>query len=700
MKRNNLIKTTTVLNLKYMFKYRLLVTSAIVLLSYSLGFTQRVGVQLLCSPRKDSILLRWAPTDQKAWKVGNQYGYKVMRYTILRDNEIPTDKSPVLLTKEPLKPRPLIDWEPYQEEKYVAIAAECIFNDQFKGVKTGGNPFIAVKKYQNDQHRFSFALYAADQSLKAAALSGLYIADKTVKPNEKYLYKVFIASADTALRADTAIAFTGISEYQPLPKPFDLEAEWGDKQVNLSWNFIYLKHIYNSYIVEKSDDGGKSYKPFSENALVQLAEEGVTPHKIYKTDSLVGNDIKYYYRVKGISAFGEVGPASDSVFGQGVKPIVSAPTITSNEVINNRHIKLGWEYPEDMNKYITGFRIYSSSKPKGRKQRIYESKQPIERTFTDTMPDINNYYTISVFNQTKEKFSSIITYSQLVDSFPPKPPVNVVGLVDSIGKVTLTWKRNTDKDLDGYRVYSSNNPNFEFILETPAVIKDTVFVDTINIKTLTRSIFYRVRAIDLRQNQSAFSEIVKLNRPDVIPPVAPVIKSFEEQKGGISITWVNSSSGDVASHRLLRKMKNELNFQEVAMFFKSAEVMSTYIDKKVLPGKEYIYSVAAKDESGLETISKTIGVKTTGTKEVIKLSKREETGKVKLLWDIKSDKQIVRVLVYRKVGEGSLELYDNSITDSYIDSKVSLEKTYEYKIKVIYDDESSSEFSNSVKVKM
>ncbi|RPH29514.1 MAG: hypothetical protein EHM93_17215 [Bacteroidales bacterium] len=683
-----------------MFNYRLFIFYIVLLFSCNDSFSQRVGVQLLCSPRKDSILLRWAPIDQKAWKVGNQFGYSVMRYTILRDNEIPADKSPVRLTNEPLKPRPLNEWEQYESDKYVSIAAECIFNDQFKGVKTGGDPFMAVKKYNNDQHRFSFALYSADQSLKAASLSGLYIADKSAKSNEKYLYKVFIATADTALKVDTAIAFTGVSEYQPLPKPFDLKAEWGDKVVSLSWNFIYLKHIYNSYFVEKSEDGGKTYKPITENGVVQLADEGVTPHQIYKSDTLIDNETKYYYRVKGISAFGEVGPPSDSIFGQGTKPIVTAPTIINNEVVDNKKIKLTWEFPDDMNRYITGFRIYSSSKPKGRKHRIYESKLPIERTFTDTLPDITNYYTISVFNQAKEKFSNIITYSQLVDSFPPKPPVNVIGSIDSIGKVTLSWNRNTDKDLEGYRVYSSNSPNFEFILETPAVIKDTVFVDTINIKTLTRSIYYRVRAIDLRQNQSAFSAIVKLNRPDVIPPVSPVIKSIDEQKGGILISWVNSSSIDVASHQLFRKERSDLEFREIAKFGKPIEEMSTYLDKKVATGKEYIYYLAAEDESGLKSNSKTMACKTAGIKEVIKLSKREETGKVKLTWDIKSDKKVIKVLIYRKVGEEQLQLYDNSITDSYIDTKLSPEKTYEYRIKAIYEDEGSSEFSNTVKVKL
>ena len=42
------------------------------------------------------------------------------------------------------------------------------------------------------------------------------------------------AVPDSIMRVDTASAFTGISEYQPLPKPFDFKAEWADKVVSLS----------------------------------------------------------------------------------------------------------------------------------------------------------------------------------------------------------------------------------------------------------------------------------------------------------------------------------------------------------------------------------------------------------------------------------------------------------------------------------
>ena len=56
-----------------------------------LGLNSQVqqSIGLISRPMPDSIMLRWAPTGPKVWRLGNQYGYQVKRYTILRDKKIP-----------------------------------------------------------------------------------------------------------------------------------------------------------------------------------------------------------------------------------------------------------------------------------------------------------------------------------------------------------------------------------------------------------------------------------------------------------------------------------------------------------------------------------------------------------------------------------------------------------------------------------
>ena len=647
--------------------------------------------------------MRWAPINASSWRLANQYGYMVVRYTILQKKKVPKEIIKTNLVPDALKPSPIDEWKKFADDKYVAIAAECIFGKGDDDIPTNGNPHIAYKKYREEIHRFSFAIYAADQSIKTAKLSGLYIADKTAQEDEKYLYRVFINCPDTII-TDTASAFTGLSEFQPLPKPLELKAEWSDKEVTLSWNIKYLNHIYNSYFIEKSDDKGKTYYRLSENATVQVADKKVSPGYMYKTDTLDNNKDVVYYRVRGISAFGEISPPSDSVFGTGLLPIKNAPVILATDIIENKKVKLLWDYPEDMNAYITGFKIYHSPKPNGRKKLIYFGDNPYQRSFVDTAADFTNYYLISVYNNETEKLSPITTYAERIDSFPPAPPVAASGIIDTNGKVTITWDENTDKDLKGYRVYWSNHPKFEFMLASPDIIIDTVFTDTINLKTLTKNIYYKLKAVDVRDNLSPFSEMLTISRPDIVPPVSPVIKNITDNKGFPELQWVNSSSSDVAKHHIYRKIEGESDslYKLIATIQKTNDIRSTYYDKTGEKGKAYIYFVSAEDEAGLLSNPSNTGYFKieSGITEKVKIKKKQFIDYIELTWTVTSEKEIERILVYRSTNDDPLKLYDNTTGPDYKDRKITPETEYNYAIKVVFTDGSSSVLSNKVKARL
>ena len=660
------------------------------------------GVKLLARPAKsDSIMLRWAPTDKEIWKLGNKYGYIVERYTFLRNGQLTENSERFLLSAEPIKPQPLDIWQQYEEtDKYISIAAECIFSESSVPLIS---PSMIVQRYKEEQNKFSFALFAADQSPIVAQLSGLWLVDKNVKTNEKYLYTVSIPAPDS-IRIDTAFAFTGLSEYLPLPKPLYLSAQWNDKKVMLSWNILYLKHVYNSYIVEKSADG-KIYKPISESPSVQAADEGIEPELAYRTDSFPDNNTVWYYRIRGITAFGETGPPSDSIFGSGRLPITNAPIITEKQVIDNKQVKLSWNFPEEMDNYVKGFNVYRSFKPEGTKQKIYAGKKPTEREFIDKSPELTNYYVISVYDNETEKFSMGLTYAELIDSIPPVPPIGLAGKIDSLGIVRLSWKENTDKDINGYRVFRSNRPDHEFMQITPAALQETNFVDTININTLTKNIYYRVKAIDLRDNQSSFGEILELKRPDIIPPVTPVIKEISAEKNGILITWYNSSSEDVIRHYIYRTAKFNDEKQQIAEILTSAnfEKISTYLDKNIEGGETYIYQIVAEDDSNLRSaLSSPIQAKAQGEEQSrqLKLKAKSDGETITLTWTIDTKRKIERILIYKAMGEEPLRIFTNTTANTFTDTESAFGKTLTYRIKAVYEDETTSDFSNEVKVSL
>ncbi len=665
-------------------------------------YAQNNGVKMIASPRRDSIMLRWAPTNAATWQLANEYGYMVTRVTITRRHRVVKQVTKTRLTDEPIKPQPLKNWEPYANDKYVAVAAECIFNPTYTGVPTGTNPFAAYQQYKETQHRFGFALYAADQSLKVAELSGLYFVDRSAMPDEKYLYRVYICSPDS-LAVDTASVFTGISDYAPLPKPLELTAEWGDKNVELSWNCLYLKPYYNAYVVEKSTDKGKTYRRVSDLNTLQLAAKGINTETGYFSDTLANNTDTLYYRIRGITAFGELSPPSDSVFGKGCLPLTGAPVFIQSELIHNHFIRIAWIYPDDMNDHISGFVIYRSTKPKGKKQAIYRGNDPAAREFTDSAPGMTNYYLIAVYNAHEQKLSPYPEYVQRIDSFPPKAPKGFTGFIDSTGVAHLGWQPNTDDDLAGYRIYRANNPTFEFALINPSVISDTAFVDTVSLKVLNKYIYYRLKAVDVRDNLSAFSPILALKRPDIIAPVPPVLKTIAlAPKGKAEITWVNSSSDDVVAHKVYRKQDTDTAFTAIARLDKQDAASTTFTDKTVKPGHKYTYYICAVDDSRLVSHPSHNGYLNMppGKPETMRLKKKVYTDRVKLSWVLEMDKPPEKVLVYRSVNHSSMQLLGYSETGEFTDNRLAPEKDYSYCIKVIFTDGTSSALSKPVMIKM
>uniref|UniRef100_UPI00366DF268 fibronectin type III domain-containing protein n=1 Tax=Plantactinospora endophytica TaxID=673535 RepID=UPI00366DF268 len=125
------------------------------------------------------------------------------------------------------------------------------------------------------------------------------------------------------------------------------------------------------------------------------------------------------------------------------------------------------------------------------------------------------------------------------------------------------------------------------------------FIDTINIKTLNKKIYYKVQAFDKRYNPSEFSEVLELNRPDIVPPTAPVFTSFKSDKGRVEIKWISSTSNDAQSTVIYRKEKG---VKEPWQMLKSLPLLQNkFIDETGTVGKTYLYTALTIDESGLES---------------------------------------------------------------------------------------------------
>ena len=172
---------------------------------------------VLSKPGKSHIELRWAPLNYELWQHGNATGYTIERVTILRKGKLVEPAERTIITPSPIKVAPESEWAQHEDDKYAMIAGECIFGES-EIEDTDFLPIKAYKKRQDEERRIGFALFSADMSITAARLSGLYYKDTNVKPDEKYLYNIYLAQYDSAF-TDTAYVFTGIAEYRPITAP-------------------------------------------------------------------------------------------------------------------------------------------------------------------------------------------------------------------------------------------------------------------------------------------------------------------------------------------------------------------------------------------------------------------------------------------------------------------------------------------------
>ena len=167
------------------------------------------------------------------------------------------------------------------------------------------------------------------------------------------------------------------------------------------------------------------------------------------------------------------------------------------------------------------------------------------------------------------------------------------GFCDSLGRVTVYWQRSTDPDVAGYRLFRANLPDVEFVLACPYMIKDTVFTDTISLNTSTEYIYYRLKAVDGRDNQSKMSPPTAVARYDTIPPAAPRIFNITPNRKKTHLEWYKSASGDVTNYIIYRKNNIDNKFDTLIVL--SAK-LSEYTDNTAEEGERYYYAIQAKNE--------------------------------------------------------------------------------------------------------
>jgi fibronectin type 3 domain-containing protein len=656
----------------------------------------QAGLHLLSTYQEGAVWLRWAPATPSQWLEANQRGYQVFRQEVVAGKAF-DPQAFRLLTPEPIKPLSLQAMQAVHEQRsrYYAAAAQCLYGEKVLAQNGLADGLEAVEDLKN---RFTLFLMAAEMDFQTAREVALGFVDPDVQPGKQYLYRVQVYSpADTSLNQAYARQRC-VPQAAKVPELGEISE--GEGRVSLHWLRKTHEPHFSAYHIEASEDG-HTFTRINDAPFVygrSDAERLQTSLISYPVE--VSNYQPRSYRIRGIDPFGRLSEPSNSIRAMGRDRTPPArPTALSTEVDEENRVLVSWEMP-DSSPDLAGFRVLRSFEYQGEQQLLSHDLPSTSRSFTDMVPNFVgiNYYQVVALDTAGNEAPSARVVGFVEDHEAPAAPQQLTAAVnDSSGRVSLRWAQSPEPDVAGYRVFFANSLGETFVSRTNHLLSVPHFEDTLQRKSLSRKVYYKVVAVDRRGNISPFSRPLRVKRPDIIPPAQALFQPWQLQDQGIVLSWIPSSSKDLKRQELWRKEK-EGNWTKWESFSPQAR---SYTDSAIVPGTTYAYRLISVDSAGLESSSKVLSLQTRpvqiALEEAIRIAPDPRQESFRLQWP-KPEQEIKRWVIYRAEAEGPLSTYASLQQDETLfeDKKVKKGVTYRYAMRAVYPDGRRSPLSTEV----
>jgi uncharacterized protein len=651
--------------------------------------------------KNDAIELRWLADNKTVLKLGFNNSYTIER----RDSG--ASRFEIIATVNAFN---RTAWEKSiqsetdtTEKNALETAREFLFaptsSDQKPFSMESGIGDIGDAKSKEDMVYALFVL-STIKSGKAAEALGLRYIDKNVKPGRGYEYRISLNATSAIYQIEPALlnikAMADINKYKN-----DVMVYTGDTKLSFVWA---SNAEINGYFVTRAVQGDVNFKPLNTKPFYDSKGPGFegASNGAYDDDSLT-NYKWYTYRFYGTTAFGEkVLFAEVKGMPRDLTP-PQAPIVKQPKHVKPRQVDVTWEMQGNIAD-LKGFIVGRSDKDTGDYKLLHKKILPAtSRNFADTAfnTEANNYYVVYALDTAGNISASYPAYVALTDSTAPAKPIITSAIIDSLGVVTLKVIAGSEKDLKGYRLFKSNDPAHE-----PSVIEEAfrndkadtsalkiVFTDTVSLNSLTSKIYYKIKALDYNYNQSPFSDVVIIKRPDTIPPVTPVFTKVVVKENEIFMQFAPSGSEDVKEQSLYRRTDSTAAWT-VRMLMPKTQTQFT--DTSVKTNITYYYSLRAVDESGLySSYANAVYGKPYFSgilPDIIKPLSGMDKKRVVLTWEYPSQKQEVFFVIYKKNTSGKLVQLVRVKEKRFIDENTGKENVYA--IKAIMADGSQSPLSS------
>lgn len=671
----------------------------------------KINMGLITRSYSDSVILRWAISNPSVFKIHLESGVYVERAKVNSDGSYGSFEK---ITTESIKPWTKEQWANYFNSRpdikdetvidYESFAYMSFFDDENESNSKLDKQIDIIENITEEKRKSDwqvlFALLSANSSRIAAEGLGLRFVDRNVKLGDKYVYRVSLAGESPVYKVDPGYVELTVESFNPDYAKQSIFAAENDGSIELGWIKDMNLTFYN---IDRSEDNGITFKRMNLAPMLTMLPSIDTTRINFEgyADTTITNYIKYVYRIYGTTSFAdELLIGEITAMGRDRTPPES-PFLPQPEHISDNEVKVSWKMYDNPAPDLAGFNIGRDTSSSGVFNYINSNLiPPTSREYVDTdfIRGGINYYLVEAVDTAGNISQSFPMYVALNDTAAPEKPEWISGKMDSNGVVTLVLKPNQEKDLMGYRILTANDPEHEFSSIIESFGNDTIdytlimeFKDTVSLNTTTKYVYYRATAIDNRFNESQFSEIIAVPRPDIIPPVSPVITDVFITDTTVVLTYAPSSSNDVEMHILYKKLGNSEKWDSLII---QSLTDTFYIDLDVKSGIGYEYSLAAKDSSGLLSEKSGSMSAHTYTKSFLEPVKElivkldSQTKQIKLDWkyDYKSEDDEIVFVIYKGNDKDKVrrfKILEGSSIRSFIDNDVNdYLKSLKYAIKV------------------
>ena len=545
-------------------------------------------------------------------------------------------------------------------------------------LKTPKNPFPKDKSYEfyiqskntkeTDANKKAYINYqlalASIFDNQTAKHLGIFFEDNGVVAGKRYSYKL----ADSQSGKEISV-LNGLVAGEISWAPKNIKATQEKQNVKMSWESNDDFMGYNVY--------RNGIKINSEPVMSNLEKS------VYQSGYTDGNVVQgsHVYTVKGITMLNTESQASAQIKIE-VKD-ATAPSVVKGFKAErkNDEVVLSWLASSD--KDLAGYHVLKST-DRGKTFKRINAQIISETNFVEKLDETafgSFQYQIEAVDRDNNTSKTMPANVFAPDHNAPAMPKEVTSKSEP-GKITLSWRSNSEKDLAGYRIYRGlkDDDENEMLLLNVTPQTQTTFVDTFNEKAGTKFI-YKITAMDKSFNESP-QVVMWVQLPDVVPPQAPFLREAKFENGQVNLKWDTVHTDAILGYdvyQVCEGRETKLNTEPVTI----ASFSSSIRERGQLE-----YFIKAIDSAKLvsKPSNKMVVATAEGRVGTIRLSASQDvtSKKVQLRIDGVLPNEIAEVKLFKRKGEaGFLRTPVVFSERGFTDENTELGTIYEYFVEVI-----------------